>query len=315
MDDETYVKVELQTAKDKFSVLEHSGLYFKCIPSSTFVSVNESSAPGKKGNKERVTFMPCTNADGSYKLPLMLIGKSKRPRALKNVRELPVYYASSKNAWMTRQLFKDWFFNEFVPKVTAFLEGANLQVTARLVLDNCSAHCSTDQLRTADGAFSTTFLPPNTAALLQPMDQNVIQMVKSNYKQKLMREILGRQGEFDDMVKRISIKNSMMTMTFRCRLYDNAVQEEDMEFDVLNDDDIVNVVLNPNTSFYDCNNTVSTVEGANALSVLEPHQNDMDDDAGSSVSHGTALSGIDQVIAWAEENGLPLESQFLLREI
>ncbi|XP_055614175.1 jerky protein homolog-like [Uranotaenia lowii] len=112
---------------------DESGLYFKCITSSTFVSVNESSAPGRKGNKERVTFMSCANADGSYKLPLMLIGKSKRPRALENVRELPLYYASSKNAWMTRQLFKDWFFNEFVPKVTAFLEGANLPLTARLV--------------------------------------------------------------------------------------------------------------------------------------------------------------------------------------
>ncbi|XP_055590422.1 tigger transposable element-derived protein 7-like [Uranotaenia lowii] len=258
---------------------------------------------------------------------------------------------------MTRQLFKDWFFNEFVPKVTAFLEDANLPVTARLVLDNCSAHCSTDQLRSADGAFSTTFLPPNTTALLRPMDQNVIQMVKSNYKQKLMRELLGRQGEFDDMVKRINIKDAMFweaeawdevpaesiaktwkllypetefdddddiplsvvrerLLSIKQKLIDqdNAVQEEDMEFDVLNDDDIVNVVLNPNTSFYDGNNTVSTVEGANALSVLESHQNDMDDDAGSSVSQETALSGIDQVIAWAEENGLPLESQFLLRE-
>ncbi|XP_055590635.1 jerky protein homolog-like [Uranotaenia lowii] len=267
-----------------------------------------------------MTFMPCANADGSYKLPLMLIRKSKRPRALKNVRELPVYYASSKNAWMTRQLFKDWFFNEFVPKVTAFLEGANLPVTARLVLD------------------STTFLPPNTIALLQPMDQNVIQMVKSNYKQKLMCELLGRQGEFDDMVKRIDIKDAMFWVAEAWDgvpaesiakswklLYpetefddDDDIPlsvEEDMEFDVLNDDDIVNVVLNPNTSFYDGKNTVSTVEGENALSVLEPHQNDMDDEAGSSVSHETALSGIDQVITWAEENGLPLECQFLLREV
>lgn len=188
---------------------DESGLYFKCTPSSTFVTKDESSAPGRKGNKERVTFMPCANADGSFKLPLMMIGKSKRPRALKNVQELPVYYASSKNAWMTRQFFEDWFFKEFVPKVTGFLEGVELPVRAVLVLDNCSAHCSADVLRTADGAFSTIFLPPNTTALLQPMDQNIIQLVKSNYKQKLMRELLGRQGEFDDMVKRINIKDAM----------------------------------------------------------------------------------------------------------
>lgn len=87
------------------------------------------------------------------------------------------------------------------------MEGAELPVRAVLVLDNCSAHCSADDLRTADGAFSTIFLPPNTTALLQPMGQNVIQMIKSNYKRKLMRELLGRQGgEFDEMVKEIIIR-------------------------------------------------------------------------------------------------------------
>lgn len=186
---------------------DECGLYYKCTPDSTFVANNEPSAPGRKGNKERLTFMPCSNADGSFKLPLMMIGKSKRPRALKNIDVLPVYYASSKNAWMTRVLFRDWFFEEFVPKVTAYLQSANLPLRAVLVLDNCSAHCSIDELRTPDGAFSTIFLPPNTTAVLQPMDQNIIQMVKANYRHKLMREILGRPGEFHDNLKKINIKD------------------------------------------------------------------------------------------------------------
>lgn len=337
---------------------DESGLYFKSTPSSTFVTMDESSAPGRKGNKERVTFMPCSNADGSFKLPLMLIGKSKRPRALKNIHELPVYYASSKNAWMTRQLFKNWFFKEFVPKVTAFLEGAKLPVKAVLVLDNCSAHCCADELKTSDGAISTIFLPPNTTALLQPMDQNIIQMVKSNYKQKLMRELLGRQGEFDDMVKRINIKDAMfwvaeawdavpadsivkswkmlytepeidddddiplsvvreriLSIQQRLMEQDDIVHDEDVEFDILNDDDIVNIVLHPNTSFYDDENSFSTAEGANASSVLGPQQVDEDDESENCVSNETALCGIDKVITWAEENGLPLERQFLLREL
>lgn len=259
---------------------------------------------------------------------------------------------------MTRQLFEDRFFKEFFPKVTGFLEGAELPVRAVLVLDNCSAHCSADVLRTADGAFSTIFLPPNTTALLQPMDQNIIQMVKSNYKQKLMRELLGRQGEFDDMVKRINIKDAMFWVAeawdevpadsitkswkmlytesefddeddiplsvVRDRLLliqqklvdqDNIVQDEDLEFDVLNDDEIVNSVLHQNASFYDGENTISTVEEANSSSVLELHRIDADDESENCVSNETALSGIDKVITWAEENGLLLERQFLLREV
>ncbi|XP_062541874.1 jerky protein homolog-like [Armigeres subalbatus] len=262
---------------------DESGLYFKCTPSSTFFSMDESSAPGRKGNKERVTFMPCANVDGSLKLPLMMIGKSKRPRALKT-----------------------------------------------------SMSCPADELRTADGAFSTIFLPPNTTALLQPMDQNIIQMVKCNYKQKLMRELLGRQGEFDDMVKKINIKDAMfwvseawddvpadsMTKSWKMlyrepefddeddiqlsvvreillsiqqklAVQDITINEEDVEFD------IVNIVMHPNTSFYDGENTFSIVEQTNIST--ESQQIDLDDEAENSVSNKTALSGIGQVIAWAKD--------------
>ncbi|XP_062556808.1 tigger transposable element-derived protein 2-like [Armigeres subalbatus] len=188
------------------------------------------------------------------------------------------------------------------------------------------------------------------------MDQNIIQMVKYNYKQKLMRELLGRQGEFDDMVKKINIKDAMFwvseawddvpadsitkswKMLYREPEFDDeddiqlsvvrerllsiqqkladqdiTINEEDVEFDVLNDDDIVNIVMHPNTSFYDGENTFSTVEQTNIST--EPHQIDLDDEAENSVSNKTALSGIDQVIAWAEENGLSLERQYLLREV
>lgn len=41
--------------------------------------------------------MASTNADGSYKLPLVVIGKSAKPRALKDsLDSLPVYYTHQK---------------------------------------------------------------------------------------------------------------------------------------------------------------------------------------------------------------------------
>ncbi|XP_055615277.1 jerky protein homolog-like [Toxorhynchites rutilus septentrionalis] len=130
----------------------------------TYVDKNSVGAPGKKTIKERLTFMPCSNMDGTLKLPLMVIGKYLNPRSLKNMKELPVNYTTSKNAWMTQSGLPIPLFNA-------------------------------EELKTSDGAISTMFLLPNkTAAYIQPMDQNVIQMIKSRYRKIMMREIFGRSG-------------------------------------------------------------------------------------------------------------------------
>ena len=60
-----------------------------------------------------------SNASGTIKLPLLLIGKAKNPRCFKNVSRdsLPVVYANQSNAWVNAALFKDWFHHSFVPFV------------------------------------------------------------------------------------------------------------------------------------------------------------------------------------------------------
>lgn len=65
------------------------------------------------------------------------------------------------------------FFDEFVPRVTKFLEDSNLPVEAVLVLDNCSAHFTGGDLQTRDGKIWTEFLPPNTTAIVQPISENI----------------------------------------------------------------------------------------------------------------------------------------------
>lgn len=46
--------------------------------------------------------------DGSDKLVPFTIGKSKKTRVFNGVKELPVKYDSSNNAWMTTLLFNKW---------------------------------------------------------------------------------------------------------------------------------------------------------------------------------------------------------------
>jgi len=55
---------------------------------------------GGKRSKERITVLVGSNMDGSEKIPLFVIGKSKKPRCFRNAK-IPVEYEANKKAWMT----------------------------------------------------------------------------------------------------------------------------------------------------------------------------------------------------------------------
>jgi len=79
---------------------------------------------GRKKSKERVSINACAEASGSIKLPLQLIGKAKRPRCFQGVNMdlLPVQYYFQKNAWISLDLFQEWFQKSFVPIVQRALD-------------------------------------------------------------------------------------------------------------------------------------------------------------------------------------------------
>jgi len=161
------------------------------LPSKTLASMEEKSAPGYKKSKDRVTVMACSNVTGNHKLPVVVIGKSKKPRAFKKIKNksaLPVYYTNQKSAWMDSESFKVWFKSEFVPRVAKFLKSLNLPRKAILLLDNAPSHPDAATLR--DGDITVLFLPPNVTSLCQPMDQGVLEATKKRYRYKLLESIL-----------------------------------------------------------------------------------------------------------------------------
>lgn len=95
---------------------DESGLFFRFLPDKTYVAASEKTAPGRKIQKHRVTFMLCANADGSHKLKPLVIGKAKKPRCFVGFQN-PLDYDHSQNAWMTSQIFKNWFDYTFVKQV------------------------------------------------------------------------------------------------------------------------------------------------------------------------------------------------------
>lgn len=101
-------KAELFALLDKEGIIgdqiyncDETGLNYKLLPSKTLASKKEASAPGYKKSKERVTVLACSNATGNHKLRLTLIGKSKKPRAFKKLKDLttptlPLWYTHKK---------------------------------------------------------------------------------------------------------------------------------------------------------------------------------------------------------------------------
>lgn len=174
--------------------IDETGLNYKLLPKKTFASSQEKSASGFKVNKERITVALCSNASGTHKMPLFVIGKSAKPRAFKNINHstLPVYYRSQKSAWMDSYLFKEWFISQFVPGVKDHLTSLKLPIKAILVLDNAPTHPADDLECEGYSDIKLVYMPPNVTSISQPMDQGVIECFKRKYRRKLLSEILDK---------------------------------------------------------------------------------------------------------------------------
>ena len=138
---------------------DETGLYWHLLPNKTLADGTEKTAKNMKTSKDRVTLMATANASGDFRLPLVFIHKSAKPRCFSgmNVSALPVHYYSQKKAWMNKDIFTDWFFNHFVPEVRRYLESKSLDLKALLLLDNAPSHPSSSVLTTSDGKIKCVF--------------------------------------------------------------------------------------------------------------------------------------------------------------
>ena len=121
---------------------DETGLWWKLMPSKTFVHHVEVQAKTFKKHKDWVTLMGCANAAGTCKLPLAFIHKSARPRCFKNtsMNALPVCYFSQKKAWMDTTIFKKWFHDVFVPYVRKFCRDNDITSSGQCSCPSLNVH-------------------------------------------------------------------------------------------------------------------------------------------------------------------------------
>lgn len=157
---------------------DETGLMWQLLPDRTLTFKGETCNGGKRA-KNRITLLLTANMTGTEKLPLLVIGKAQKPRCFKGIKSLPATYKANSKAWMTASLYEEWLREldrHFVSKKRKIL----------LLVDNCTAHVKVTCLK----AIRQEFLPPNVTAILQPMDQGVIQSFKKHYRRMLLKRVI-----------------------------------------------------------------------------------------------------------------------------
>lgn len=197
-------------AKQVFN-LDETGLYWKRMPSRTFISIEDKTAPGFKAAKDRCTLLFGGNASGDCKLKPLMIYQSETPRALKGCdkSKLPVVWKSSKKGWMTGKIFYDYFSQELQDELKRYCEKENIEFKVLILVDNVSSHLS--EICEVNENIKVVFLPPNTTSLLQPMDQGVISAFKANYLKETLSQLINScdandQLSIKDFWKQFNIK-------------------------------------------------------------------------------------------------------------
>ena len=201
------------------------GLFFPALPSKS-LHLKDEKCIGEKFSKVRLTGLAATNANGE-KLPMFIIGKSKSPRYLKNLKQLPCCYRRQKKSWMDSDLFEEW-----VRELDRKFEQQNRKVV--LIIDNCPAHPAIGGLK----AIHLCFLPHNTTAVTQPMDQGVIRSLKAKYRSRLIKLIIKAIDSNKDIPK-INVLDVMKLLTLSWEdVTENTVQNCFAKARISNDDQL-----------------------------------------------------------------------------
>ena len=183
-----YVQQHQKTLAQAITIIvnfDECGIQYKSLPQYSYLE-KKQEIRAKKPVLCRITGLFGSSANGRKFKPV-IIGKSAQPRAFKDKWHLlNVHYYHNKSAWMTKDIFRDWFINCFLHEVQPILD-PDMQI--QFLMDNCSSHNDV-QLNDLDPQVQIRFLPPNTTSLIQPMDQAVLACVKAHQKKQFYMKLV-----------------------------------------------------------------------------------------------------------------------------
>lgn len=174
--------------------IDESAFQHRTTSSRSYCTANNDGR-GVKRSKDRITVTPIVSATGE-KFTVQIIGKSARPRALKNVPDINhafgVHYDSQSKAWQDTSSYL-----RLLHRINRIAK--NDSRTFYILQDNCSSHIAAakilDPHGSADSIFSfehlvLIFFPPNATSDCQPLDQGIIRSFKAAFRRCQLSHLL-----------------------------------------------------------------------------------------------------------------------------
>jgi hypothetical protein len=144
---------------------------------------------GGKKDKQRLSAVLCSNADGSFKMDPTFIGKAAEPGCLRGSKRWRkrYNYLNNKNAWMNEEAFLEWT-QLFKDQIKAYKRKIGLPENAPvlLVMDNHKGHFIPKNHPVRPDWLDLLYLSPNTTSLVQPLDGGIIAVWKLRYRKRFV---------------------------------------------------------------------------------------------------------------------------------
>ncbi|XP_041251671.1 tigger transposable element-derived protein 4 [Onychostruthus taczanowskii] len=158
--------------------MQETALLYQMLPHNTFTFKGKTFSVGKQ-SEESITVVVGTNMDGSEKLPLLIIGKSKSPCSFKDVKSLPVDYEANDKACMTSGVFEQW-----VHKLDHRFQAQQRRVV--ILVDSLPAHTEVKHLKSVQ----LVFFPPDSSSCIG-MKERIIKRLKVKYRCCFIKRFVG----------------------------------------------------------------------------------------------------------------------------
>ena len=179
---------------------DETNIIFGAHPERTLAP---TSVKGSKRDMDRLTLLLCCNVTGTEKLKPVMCGKMQYQRAWRGNRDRRAWtpdeyvrWEKTPKAWMTTPLF-----NARLTDIRKEFKAEGRWIF--MIMDNCPSH----KITKPDDAEVVTqimhdinviqvdnlyciMLPPNATALVQPLDQGIIALVKAPYRAWFLRWLI-----------------------------------------------------------------------------------------------------------------------------
>lgn len=163
-------------------------LFHKILPRKAYLAsitddagVNSLVFPPDMETKDRLTLVVCTNATGTLKVPLTIVGRSKQPQSFR-VKRCPLPYLGQNHAWFDVCTFREWFSEVLLPAVRKH-SWKNVAVLVE----------NTDEEKIAEdsrGQVKLFRLPPDSRSKRYPMEHGIMEAVKHKYRYTMLERVV-----------------------------------------------------------------------------------------------------------------------------